>query len=85
MDKMASAADIKRAYKKLALQWHPDKNVENQEEAEAKFREIAEAYEVRVYSHLFLVVCADSSICKRELPRLLDDETHLLSRFGLTM
>ncbi|BBN20707.1 hypothetical protein Mp_zg00390 [Marchantia polymorpha subsp. ruderalis] len=46
VDKMASAADIKRAYKKLALQWHPDKNVENQEEAEAKFREIAEAYEI---------------------------------------
>ncbi|KAH7444163.1 hypothetical protein KP509_02G067800 [Ceratopteris richardii] len=44
--KTASAADIKRAYKKLALQWHPDKNVDNKEEAEAKFREIAEAYEV---------------------------------------
>lgn len=44
--KTASAAEIKRAYKKLALQWHPDKNVENKEEAEAKFREVAEAYEV---------------------------------------
>eukprot|EP00250_Pteridium_aquilinum_P025251 c3041_g1_i1 orf=264-1856(-) len=46
LSKTASAADIKRAYKKLALQWHPDKNVDNQEEAEAKFREVAEAYEV---------------------------------------
>ncbi|GAA0138657.1 chaperone [Lithospermum erythrorhizon] len=42
----ASVADIKRAYKKLALQWHPDKNVDNREEAEAKFRDIAAAYEV---------------------------------------
>jgi hypothetical protein len=47
---MASAADIKRAYKKLALQWHPDKNVENKEEAENKFREVAEAYEVSLLS-----------------------------------
>ncbi|XP_058738135.1 dnaJ protein P58IPK homolog [Vicia villosa] len=46
ISKHASAADIKRAYKKLALQWHPDKNVDNREEAEAKFREIASAYEV---------------------------------------
>ncbi|KAK9124299.1 hypothetical protein Sjap_013901 [Stephania japonica] len=44
--KTASVAEIKRAYKKLALQWHPDKNVGNREEAEAKFREIAAAYEV---------------------------------------
>ncbi|XVE76199.1 hypothetical protein DITRI_Ditri12bG0154100 [Diplodiscus trichospermus] len=42
----ASVAEIKRAYKKLALQWHPDKNVDNREEAEAKFREIAAAYEI---------------------------------------
>ncbi|KAL2631645.1 hypothetical protein R1flu_016331 [Riccia fluitans] len=46
IDQTASAADIKRAYKKLALQWHPDKNVDNREEAEEKFREIAEAYEI---------------------------------------
>jgi len=42
----ASAAEIKRAYKKLALQWHPDKNQDNKEAAEDKFREVAEAYEV---------------------------------------
>ncbi|KAK8928794.1 hypothetical protein KSP39_PZI017530 [Platanthera zijinensis] len=46
ISKTASIAEIKRMYKKLALQWHPDKNVENREEAAAKFQEIAAAYEV---------------------------------------
>lgn len=46
ISKTTSSTDIKRAYKWLALQWHPDKNVENHEEAENMFREIAAAYEV---------------------------------------
>ncbi|XP_073155329.1 dnaJ protein P58IPK homolog [Henckelia pumila] len=46
ISKTASMSEIKKAYKKLALQWHPDKNVDNREEAEAKFREIAAAYEI---------------------------------------
>ncbi|EPS59952.1 hypothetical protein M569_14852, partial [Genlisea aurea] len=44
--KTAPVLEIKKAYKKLALQWHPDKNTENRAEAEAKFQEIAAAYEI---------------------------------------
>lgn len=41
----ASAEDIKKAYRKLALQFHPDRNPGNKE-AEENFKEAAEAYEV---------------------------------------
>ena len=41
----ASANDIKKAYRKLAIQYHPDKNPGNKE-AEEKFKEAAEAYSV---------------------------------------
>ena len=37
--------DIKRAYKKLAVKWHPDKNQDKKEEAEAEFKQISEAYQ----------------------------------------
>jgi len=42
----ASTEDIKKAYEKLALKWHPDRNSENEDVATKKFKEIAEAYEV---------------------------------------
>ncbi|XP_015865571.1 dnaJ homolog subfamily B member 2 isoform X2 [Peromyscus maniculatus bairdii] len=47
----ASADDIKKAYRKKALQWHPDKNPDNKEFAEKKFKEVAEAYEVLSDKH----------------------------------
>ncbi|KAL1468203.1 hypothetical protein MTO96_025605 [Rhipicephalus appendiculatus] len=42
----ATQEDIRRAYRRLALKWHPDKNPTNKEEAERHFKAIAEAYEV---------------------------------------
>src|SRR5271154_7153562 len=42
----ASADQIKSAYRKAALQWHPDRNPENKQEAELNFRAAAEAYSV---------------------------------------
>jgi molecular chaperone DnaJ len=42
----ASVEEIKAAYRKCALKWHPDRNPENKAEAEVKFRESAEAYSV---------------------------------------
>ncbi len=45
VDKKASADEIKKAYRKKAIQYHPDKNP-GDKEAEEKFKEAAEAYEV---------------------------------------
>ncbi|XP_059658820.1 uncharacterized protein LOC132305154 [Cornus florida] len=46
VDKNAKDEDLKKAYRKLAMKWHPDKNPNNNKEAEAKFKQISEAYEV---------------------------------------
>jgi molecular chaperone DnaJ len=45
VDKTASDAEIKKAYRRLAMKHHPDRNLDNTE-AEALFKEIKEAYEV---------------------------------------
>ncbi len=45
VSKNTSEADIKRAYRRMAMKYHPDKNPDDKE-AEAKFKECAEAYEV---------------------------------------
>jgi len=42
----SSQDEIKKAYRKLAIKFHPDKNQNNKEEAEKKFKEISHAYSV---------------------------------------
>ena len=44
--KTASVEEIKSAYRKSALKWHPDRNPDNKDEAEVRFRECTEAYSV---------------------------------------
>lgn len=46
VDKSASEDEIKKAYRRLAKQYHPDLNPDDREGAEAKFKEASEAYEV---------------------------------------
>jgi len=58
IQKDADDETIRKAYKKLALKWHPDRNRDNQEEANLKFQEINKAYNVlndsrkrQIYDH----------------------------------
>ncbi|KFK38278.1 hypothetical protein AALP_AA3G093400 [Arabis alpina] len=46
VDRSAKDDDLKKAYRKLAMKWHPDKNPNNKKAAEAKFKQISEAYDV---------------------------------------
>jgi DnaJ-class molecular chaperone len=46
LEQSADESEIKKAYRKMAVKWHPDKNPDNKEEAEKQFKKIGEAYEV---------------------------------------
>ncbi|CAO1417049.1 unnamed protein product [Diamesa serratosioi] len=78
----ASESEIKKAYRKLALIWHPDKNPDNQEEANAKFREISQAYDVlsnaerrQLFDHYgSKSQFAEFSSQERRMPRRESDE-----------
>jgi DnaJ-class molecular chaperone len=44
MSRHFASTDLR--YRRLALKWHPDKNLNQREEAERKFKEISQAYEI---------------------------------------
>lgn len=46
VSRTANQDEIKKAYRKLSMKWHPDRNPNNKEEAEEKFKEINKAYEI---------------------------------------
>ncbi|WAR45868.1 molecular chaperone DnaJ [Methylomonas rapida] len=46
VDRNASEAEIKKSYRRMAMKYHPDRNKDNPEDAEKKFKQIKEAYEV---------------------------------------
>lgn len=46
VDRNASDAEIKKSYRRMAMKFHPDRNKDNPDEAEVKFKQIKEAYEV---------------------------------------
>ena len=67
----ASDDEIKKAHRKLALKWHPDKNIENKAQATEKFRVIQEAYE-----------CLKSPEERRKYDLTLNSRSHRQQPFG---
>ncbi|CAA7023197.1 unnamed protein product, partial [Microthlaspi erraticum] len=53
-DKSATEDDLKKSYRRLAMKWHPDKNPNSKTEAEAKFKQISEAYEASHFPFSFI-------------------------------
>ena len=71
IDQNASLEEIKKAYKTLALIWHPDKN--NDPGAEERFKEIGEAYEnlTDPYKRLKYFTFRHQNECSSRLPSFL--------------
>ena len=62
VNRNASDEDLKKSYRKLAMKWHPDKNPNNKKDAEAKFKQISEAYEVSLSLSLSLSLNDSKSV-----------------------
>ena len=64
----ASQKQIKKAYRKAAMEWHPDKHPDDQETANAKFIEINNAYEV-LSGELLLLLLLPANVGRAGSPR----------------
>eukprot|EP00823_Brevimastigomonas_motovehiculus_P005510 TRINITY_DN4074_c0_g1_i1.p1 TRINITY_DN4074_c0_g1~~TRINITY_DN4074_c0_g1_i1.p1 ORF type:complete len:369 (-),score=68.37 TRINITY_DN4074_c0_g1_i1:168-1274(-) len=78
----ATADQIKRAYRKLSLKWHPDKNVDNKEEANKKFVEIGNAYEVLSDAEKRRIYDTKGEEGLKQQPGQHSDPFDLFSHFG---
>ncbi|KAK4786942.1 hypothetical protein SAY86_010775 [Trapa natans] len=84
VNRNATDDDLKKAYRKLAMKWHPDKNPNNKKEAEAQFKQISEAYEAKTnktLSHLFCPSLFFSLGTLRILQSFEEEEEEEISQF----
>ena len=77
----ASEDEVKKAYKKLAIKYHPDKNPDNKEEAEAKFKKISEAYQALSDKEKYMRENMGSSPRRGGMPPGFIDPNELFKQF----
>lgn len=85
LPKNATDAEIKKAYRKLALKWHPDKNPDNQKEAERRFKEISEAYEVLSDSEFVFFIDRNFQPIRNQQSKsfiFIENKRELYDRYG---
>ncbi|CAL9129210.1 unnamed protein product [Musa textilis] len=75
VNRNATNDDLRKSYRRLAMRWHPDKNPSNKKEAEAKFKQMSEAYEA---SSLVSSFFSPPQIIDRNCVKLSDISTLLV-------